>query len=927
MKVIKLKKDKIQDKMYRVFKLNIMDCLTGSERELYNMISKGKFENADLKEQAKESLKEKIKEFDGVRIISKDKMYYSKNGEEKYQRQIVLFENEILRRCEVADGDVPLVKEIIILRCKSPLMYGILNQILNKGIDIDECRYVFYTSSTGQMKDCEITLLRQDFWDKHKSALLCGLTEEKINEKGGINMGKYFAAKALNLSNSIVPSGYDISIDDVLIVPDFKTTVKDMVNYLDVDTLKIFEKNMEIEIEHMDGAGIFIPGTFPCSCQIRGGWLKGAIFPFDFHEFIYENVSIMQDGITDINMVDAWGEKIDIKEFFSAKIILTDSQFKMRKYYDSMDDYRKCFKESKLSITVNNWSDNPVCNSQVYVSYQPIQTIPRENLTDDALEELASKSVKYINDAKTDVNVALKMMGINDSQELDSYDEERQELSVLQESIKIYPQLLKDIHVRKVFQSALESERRKAQGGKLIVDGLWSYVCPDLYAFCEWLFLGEDEPEGLIPRGEIFNNYYCQDEYKDVEETCCIRYPHLSDCEHGVRKISCNKKCAKWFSGYDTVVSCHDLLSKTLQNDWDGDHICLIHDLAFLDILNKKSKPLYYEMTKALPAEISAQNEMLCLKSSFGNENIGYVSNSITKLFNAEGEPDIDMIRVLTAYNNYVIDYFKTQKMMNLQNYRKSYEELKSQNSLPPYFFHYAKKKKMKNCQPYNPKNNVDRISEYVSKVTRKGITATIYTKDIPRKEEFNPNVLMNQDIKVNRQSDTYNELKTLISTLKHDKKIIAQKDFAGEVSDKVGARLSVNIIFNYYCSSQINRLFDDRETAATYCTDIEYYQGEFQNQRKDILWDCYGDILYKNICTNKDAKIKKKRRNVYTSVDKLQQEIENAVNEALEERRELFEISITKAVYDEIERVYTRKTRPNDKIYRIHSICSDRAI
>lgn len=62
--------------------------------------------------------------------------------------------------------------------------------------------------------------------------------------------------------------------------------VNDTVNYLDVDTLDIEERKMDIEIEHMDGAGIFMPGIFPCSCQIRGGWLKGAVFPFNFHKFI-----------------------------------------------------------------------------------------------------------------------------------------------------------------------------------------------------------------------------------------------------------------------------------------------------------------------------------------------------------------------------------------------------------------------------------------------------------------------------------------------------------------------------------------------------------------------------------------------------------------------------------------------------------------
>ena len=118
------------------------------------------------------------------------------------------------------------------------------------------------------------------------------------------------------------------------------------------------------------------------------------------------------------------------------------------------------------------------------------------------------------------------------------------------------------------------------------MDGMWSYICPDLFAFCEWLFLGEDEPEGLLPEGYIYNHYY--DEKEDIDTVCCLRYPHLSDCEHGVRKVLRSEQCKEWFIGEDTIVSCHDLISKVLQADWDGDHICNIHDKAFWKFWIKK---------------------------------------------------------------------------------------------------------------------------------------------------------------------------------------------------------------------------------------------------------------------------------------------------------------------------------------------------
>ena len=355
----------------QVYKLNISACLTERELDYYNLFCDGitrkelkkrlgvdyptsemlseEFhisleDAADLlkaqmnKKCFRKFLTDEIEKFspNEVREIRKSAIYVADEEGNltdriKDNKKIVWFGNECVRRCNVDLKDIPLLDQFLLLKCGSKALTGVLNQIVERGVNLDGKHYLFYTSTTGQMKETEITLVEEEYWKENEYALMCGLTEERINSKGGINMGKYFAAKALNLSNSIK---YDsgISIDEVIIVPDFKTFVSGMVNYLDVNTLDIQEKKMEIEIEHMDGAGIFIPGTFPCSCQIRGGWLKGAVFPFDFHKFIEK----YRDKVSAANMIDAWGNPVTVEEFLNAKMILTDSQLKMRKYYDSI---------------------------------------------------------------------------------------------------------------------------------------------------------------------------------------------------------------------------------------------------------------------------------------------------------------------------------------------------------------------------------------------------------------------------------------------------------------------------------------------------------------------------------------------------------------------------------------------------------------
>ena len=239
----------MKSRRYRIYKLNVMDAMTDKERNIYNEIClmRKRKDDEQLKI-LKENIQKEIKLFSGIRKIQKEFLFYSniqEDGTKKYteniSRQIVIFENEITRRCDKRDDDLPLIKEMIIIRCKSNLMSGILRQIVENGIVIDDTEYIFYTSSTGQMKECEITVVSKNFWETNQESLMCGLSTNIINESGGINTGKFLSALALNMSNS-VEIACDVSIDDVIIVPNFKTVISDEVNYLDVDKLTISQQ-------------------------------------------------------------------------------------------------------------------------------------------------------------------------------------------------------------------------------------------------------------------------------------------------------------------------------------------------------------------------------------------------------------------------------------------------------------------------------------------------------------------------------------------------------------------------------------------------------------------------------------------------------------------------------------------------------------
>ena len=206
--------------------------------------------------------------------------YKGKDGEihDNERFQIAIFENDVVRLALKDRGEpkanYQLLHEIIYMEI-SKNHYEIMRQIINDGIRIAGEDYVFFTASTGQVRNSTITLLRKDFYDRHIGSLLMGLTPEYINLRGGMNIGKYLSYIALTLSSSILPEK-EIDIDRCIVVQGLETIVTDKVKYLDIqqdDSGQCFVADTprdyltkDVPIEHTDGAGMFLPGELPSTC-------------------------------------------------------------------------------------------------------------------------------------------------------------------------------------------------------------------------------------------------------------------------------------------------------------------------------------------------------------------------------------------------------------------------------------------------------------------------------------------------------------------------------------------------------------------------------------------------------------------------------------------------------------------------------------
>lgn len=916
----------------RIYKFNTLKTFTKEENELYNNGNKSE-------------LAEKIKNYAGIRTID------SKYLNEKFE--ISVFENDVVRLALADRGEnkaeFQLLDEIVYMKIHNN---EIMKQIIEKGLEIASEDYIFYTATTGQVRDKTITLIKKEFFKNHKESLLVGLNKEIINEKGGMNSGKYLSYIALPLSLSVLPEN-EIDIDRCMLVKGLETIVTDKVKYIDIqgdcngqlyvaDTPKDYITK-SISIEHTDGAGMFLPGKLPSSCQIRGGYFKGAIFPFDFKKFATEVAH-------NTKIKDAWGNEFDIEKD-NIEYIFTTSQLKMWKMYESWDDYKRQFKKHKLKLSINSYA--PLVKDTVNFSYQYLMTLP----FGCNIEKLCSEAKDDLVKLHKDFEYLKENMGYDDS-EYDEYDDEIDDKEIdnggyddeetdneskgvkntlIGEALKIYPELINDTYVKNKIQKMVQARRRKYLAGKIPLRGYYSYIVPDMYAFCEYLFKNDESPEGLIPKNRVYNKYYT--ECENVENVICLRSPHLSRYEYVKRRLEKTEECKKWFQymDSDTVVSCHDLISKSLQCDWDGDKILISADEELYNLAESlPDAPLFYDMQQAQSQQITNETIYDTLIKGFENNVIGESSNCITKLWNTPKAteknpiPYDDAINVFCAYSNYAIDYPKTGKNLALGKYQELYDKLIPNKTNPfakseikyPNFFIEAKNKRKDQVEKLTD-NVVDRVKKYIADGTGK-LRFKYFMNSGVKIGNFDYRMLMNNEIsddgsaqyKVNRYSKKYKELYSLLKYRKDRERWICQ-----HVKDEQ-QKYSQFKVFYYRCIQEIKKIFTskghfDVDLAVNYFIDLEYSKHEFITSSKNILWECFGYIILRNIQRNTENGtliIKVRPRMSYMKTLRENKELDNII----EEKLKMPSIDITKSelnfINEKLQKHKNGKVYINDK-------------
>ena len=321
--------------------------------------------------------------------------------------------------------------------------------------------------------------------------------------------------------------------------------------------------------------------------------------------------------------------------------------------------------------------------------------------------------------------------------------------------------------------------------------------------------------------------------YKEVD---CLRSPHLY-FEHAIRNNVNRPELEKWFVTNGCYASTHDVISKILMYDVDGDKTLIVQDENLINVAKRNQVgvvPLYYNMRKAGKEQVTNSTRYKGLSVAFTGGNIGVVSNNISKIKNSSEirnpetrQEAMNCLKYLCMVNNEVIDFAKTlYKSSPPKNIRETIA--KYVNKKLPAFFVYAKDKKPEQVEPIND-CIVNRIFTLYPEQNYK-LTFSDRRRFDYRMLMNNPDIVVDENV-LRVYSNTVSTIK-----LKKDKE---------ETSNSIIINDIINVMrqFSYAQYEICDMLIKDMFKEHTVFKD---------DRRKEFFFYTYGDIVYENILANK---------------------------------------------------------------------------
>ncbi len=409
-------------------------------------------------------------------------------------------------------------------------------QIARNGFDLNGKHYVRFMVGSGQMRRNTVTFINEQLFDYMQEHLMCGLNERITT----INLAKLSAYYALSFSSVLW-----VREPRVCVIKDFETVVPhqklNWIKQCDDGTNSVEEIYKDVKLNSADGQGLITPematlwaedmhlNYVPCSFVVRTAFVKGNLVTFDFREYAKEH------GIDTIT--DRYGTIYKIDEI---DVLLSESQFKMAKYYSAWEGYLSYHHSYHLKWGVARY--NKLRDDEyVLTNYQYLQVL---NLSKDDIAGLASYTTNWLRNICSGLpeytlayNIGVKNPDLGVDDIIDGCG------STFTKAIIKNPMMLQDGYVQRKIYNTLKESIRQAKIGRIWVKGNYEFMISDPVAQCRnALGLSAD---GLIPANYVYSNFW--NERGEQGEIVCCRSPLTHYSEINPLKLFSGEEADKWY--------------------------------------------------------------------------------------------------------------------------------------------------------------------------------------------------------------------------------------------------------------------------------------------------------------------------------------------------------------------------------------------
>lgn len=510
-------------------------------------------------------------------------------------------------------------------------------QIARDGFDLNGKHYVRFMVGSGQMRRNTVSFINEELYDYMQEHLMCGL-DKKIKN---INLAKLSAYFALSFSSVLW-----VREPKVCVIKDFDTVIPNQkLNFIykdDEGKNQVKEIYKDLKLNSCDGQGIISPemaqnwaedmhlNYVPCSFVVRTAFVKGNLVTFDFKEYAREN------GITKIK--DRYGTEYNIDDI---DVLLSESQFKMAKYYSAWEGYLSYHHSYNLKWGVARYNKE-FDDEYVLTNYQYIQVLDldREDIkglvsyTTDWFKNICSGDKLY----SLAYNIGIKNPEDSLSEIINSCG------SAFTKAIVKNSKMLEDGYVQRKIYNSIKESIRQAKLGRIWVKGNYQFMISDPIAQVRNA-LGLS-PDGELQANEVYSNFW--NERNVSGEVCLMRSPLTHYSEINVERLAKTKEMEKWYKYiYSGVIySIYDIATvKHADSDFDGDIVCSTNNEYFLKGAMRNEIPITYEKEMVPTQRVTLPNFIRCDVKGLDTK-VGQITNYSTSmvamlpLFKGEGQQE-----------------------------------------------------------------------------------------------------------------------------------------------------------------------------------------------------------------------------------------------------------------------------------------------